>query len=157
MVYLGIDPGVGGGIAILNADGSVVRVVKMPKDATGVLAALTTDIGLAVAVLEHVWSMPGQGHGGAFTFGRGFGRLEMALTAAAIPFTLVVPRKWQPAMGVYYPKGRDKNIAKARAHKLFPKTVTTHATADALLIAAYCRWLHTGSLDTNPRRRKKRR
>ena len=73
----------------------------------------------------------------AFTFGQGFGHIEMALTAAGIPFERVSPQKWQKAMGCLT-KG-DKNVSKRRAQELFPHLKVTHATADALLIAAYGR------------------
>jgi hypothetical protein len=71
----------------------------------------------------------------SFTFGNGFGHLEMALTAAGIPFERVSPQKWQKAMGCLT-KG-DKNVSKKRAQELFPSIKCTHATSDALLIAEY--------------------
>jgi Holliday junction resolvasome RuvABC endonuclease subunit len=71
----------------------------------------------------------------AFTFGNGFGHLEMALTAAGIPFERVSPQRWQKALGCLT-KG-DKNVSKRRAQELFPSMKITHATADALLIAYY--------------------
>jgi hypothetical protein len=71
----------------------------------------------------------------AFTFGNGYGHLEMALTAAGIPFERVRPQKWQQAMGCMT-KG-DKNVSKRRAQELYPQLKVTHATADALLIATY--------------------
>ena len=71
----------------------------------------------------------------AFTFGNGFGHLEMALTAAAIPFERVRPQVWQKATGCMT-KG-DKNVSKRRAQELFPSIKVTHAIADALLIASY--------------------
>jgi Holliday junction resolvasome RuvABC endonuclease subunit len=71
----------------------------------------------------------------AFSFGNGFGHLEMALTAAGIPFTRVRPQVWQKALGCLT-KG-DKNVTKRKAQELFPSIKATHATADALLIAQY--------------------
>jgi hypothetical protein len=98
------------------------------------------------AVIEHVWSTPGQG--GAFKFGLSVGALRMALTAAAIPFDPILPRVWQKALGVSYPKGSTdtvkKNITKRRAQQLFPTLTVTHAIADALLLAEYCRRLNRG-------------
>ena len=73
----------------------------------------------------------------AFTFGRGYGNLEMALTAAGIPFERVSPQKWQKSLGCLT-KG-DKNVSKRKAQELFPSLKITHATADALLIAEYGR------------------
>jgi hypothetical protein len=71
----------------------------------------------------------------AFTFGNGFGHLEMALTAAEIPFSRVRPQEWQKAMGCMT-KG-DKNVSKAKAQELFPSIKVTHAIADSLLIMQY--------------------
>ena len=73
----------------------------------------------------------------AFTFGNGFGHIEMALTAAAIPFERVRPQVWQKALGCLT-KG-DKNITKQKAQEMFPIVKITHAIADALLIAEYNR------------------
>ena len=81
--------------------------------------------------------MPGQGVASSFKFGQGFGHLEMALTASGIPHTYVAPQKWQKELQCLT-KG-DKNVSKARAQQLFPHIKVTHAIADALLIAEYCR------------------
>jgi hypothetical protein len=87
------------------------------------------------AYLEQVHSSPQMGVVSAFTFGNGFGHLEMALTAAGIPFTRVRPQVWQKELGCLT-KG-DKNISKRKAQELFPSMKVTHATADSLLIATY--------------------
>jgi crossover junction endodeoxyribonuclease RuvC len=87
------------------------------------------------AYIEQVSSSPQMGVVSSFSFGRGYGNLEMALTAAGIPFERVRPQVWQKAMGCMT-KG-DKNISKAKAQELFPDKKVIHATADALLIALY--------------------
>lgn len=179
MVYIGIDPGKSGGIAfIFPVEGFTsidpkrdVRAVKMPEterdifdifhDVDDFLKAPHAT-GPCVAVLERVnagvWGHGKQGKMGvtsAFTFGRGVGHLQMALTAAKIPFDEVLPVKWQTVLGCR--TGGDKNISKRRAQQLFPSIVkVTHATADALLLAEYCRRFHAGSLST-PRSRKRAR
>ena len=89
------------------------------------------------ACLEKVHSMPGQGVASSFKFGQGFGHLEMALTAAKIPFTYVTPQKWQKELGCL--TNGNKNVSKSRAQQLFPHIKCTHAISDALLIAEYCR------------------
>jgi hypothetical protein len=88
-----------------------------------------------MAYIEQVHSSPQMGVKSAFTFGNGFGHLEMALTAAGIPFTRVRPQVWQKELGCLT-KG-DKNITKRKAQELFPSIKATHATSDALLIAHY--------------------
>jgi Holliday junction resolvasome RuvABC endonuclease subunit len=89
------------------------------------------------AFIEQVHSSPQMGVKSAFTFGQGYGHLEMALTAANIPFERVRPQKWQQAMGCMT-KG-DKNVSKRRAQELFPSLKITHAIADCLLIAEFGR------------------
>lgn len=141
---LGIDPGASGGIAWIT-DGKPC-VEKMPETLQD-LWGLITDIANTVrestrhldciAYLEQVHSMPGQGVASSFKFGQGYGALEMALTAAGIPFERVTPQKWQKALGCLT-KG-DKNVSKRKAQELFPSLKITHATADALLIAEYGR------------------
>lgn len=141
---IGIDPGLKGGIAWIS-DGKPC-VEKMP-DTVKDLWELLQDItgGLRVrgyllsfkAYVESVHSSPQMGVKSAFTFGQGLGRLEMALTAAGIPFERVRPQEWQKSMKCM--SGGDKNITKAKAQELFPSLTITHATADALLIAEYGR------------------
>lgn len=149
MIYIGIDPGIGGGLAALNEDGTISRAVKMP-DTQADLFAWFCEYGFyntygtqAVALLEKVRSSPQMGVVSAFTFGRGVGSIEMALTAAGIPFDEASPAKWQRAMGCAGPAARlgtkDKNITKRRAQALFPFATVTHAIADALLIAEFNR------------------
>jgi hypothetical protein len=138
---IGIDPGKHGGIAWIT-DGKPC-VEKMP-DTLQDLWDLIQSIGFEVpdfkpyevkAYIEQVSSSPGMGVVSAFTFGNGFGHLEMALTAASISFERVRPQVWQKAMGCMT-KG-DKNVSKRKAQELFPQIKVTHATADALLIAKY--------------------
>jgi crossover junction endodeoxyribonuclease RuvC len=137
MNYIGIDPGKSGGIAIITPGGGVCAH-KMPetdRDLLDLLSEFSADDNRAV--LEQVHAMPGQGVTSTFTFGRGYGKLEMALCAALIPFETATPQKWQKLMGCLT-KG-DKNVSKATAQRLFPYLKVTHAIADALLIAEYCR------------------
>jgi hypothetical protein len=149
MRYLGIDPGVGGGIAVLSDTGfGGLHAYKMPGTEADLLEILRPferagELGLVHAVLERVGPTPQMGVVSAFTFGRGFGGLRMALSACRIPFDEVTPQKWQAAMGCLS-KG-DKNITKRRAQALFPTLTVTHAIADALLIAEFCRRSRVGT------------
>jgi Holliday junction resolvasome RuvABC endonuclease subunit len=137
MTIIGIDPGTNGGIAWITHGRPCVE--KMP-DTLQDLWELIGDIdtasdGYCHAYIEAVHSSPQMGVKSAFTFGNGFGHLEMALTAAGIPFERVRPQVWQKAMGCMT-KG-DKNVSKRKAQELFPQIKVTHAIADALLIASY--------------------
>ena len=142
MTTIGIDPGKSGAIAWTHEDGP--RVEKMPDTVLGVWdlfchivddSAIIYRHGEFKAYIEQVHSSPQMGVTSAFTFGNGFGHLEMALTAAGIPFERIRPQVWQKALGCLT-KG-DKNVSKRRAQELFPQMKVTHSTADALLIAEY--------------------
>lgn len=145
---IGIDPGVNGGIAWI-ADGKAC-VEKMPdtlEDLWDLIcdivsgkggspeARLNTALFGLRAYIEQVSSSPQMGVVSAFSFGRGYGNLEMALTAAGVPFERVRPQVWQKSLGCLT-KG-DKNVTKRKAQEMFPGIKVTHATADSLLIAAY--------------------
>jgi hypothetical protein len=146
-LFIGIDPGASGGIALLDARGRVVWVVKMPdtdQDLLGMLTKWPADGWAARAVVERVHGGIGrQGASGMFNYGRNYGAVLMALAAGQVPFDTVPPQRWQKLLGVTYPKGATqterKNISKRRAQQLFPAITVTHAIADALLLADYCR------------------
>jgi hypothetical protein len=142
-ITIGIDPGANGAIAWIDERGKSC-VEKMPdtlQDLWELIRDITNFPRSAIdgrkykAYIEQVSSSPQMGVVSAFSFGRGYGNLEMALTAAGIPFERVRPQVWQKAMGCMT-KG-NKNISKAKAQELFPDKKVIHATADALLIALY--------------------
>lgn len=136
-MYIGIDPGKAGGFAVLSVAGKVLAVGKMPETELDLLTALTPWSSAVHAYVERVSSSPQMGVVSAFTFGRGYGGLLMALTALSIPFSLVTPAKWQADLQCL--SGGDKNVTKRRAQQLWPTQPITHAIADALLIAEHCR------------------
>jgi hypothetical protein len=140
-ITIGIDVGASGAIAWIDERGKSC-VEKMPdtlQDLWELVVSISLNAGtggLGVrAYLEAVSSSPQMGVVSSFSFGRGYGNLEMALTAAGIPFERVRPQVWQKAMGCMT-KG-NKNISKQKAQELFPDKKVIHATADALLIALY--------------------
>ena len=150
MIHIGIDPGKSGGLALLNEEGLVLDVEKMPPNDGELLEILREwrdwNSGIAHATLEKVGPTPQMGVCSAFTFGGGYHGLRMALLALGIPFDEVSPAKWQGAFSL--PRGSSKvgrspsakkNAHKARASELFPSVKMTHALADALLIAEYGR------------------
>lgn len=144
MIYLGIDPGKTGGIAVIEdvEGGAAVSLEPMPLDPFETwqrIKAIPTYVGAAVAVIEKPFVHAGgrMGPQSAFNFGGSFFTLRAFLIAAGIPFEEVPPQHWMTAMQCM--TGGDKNVSKRRAAELFPGLHITHATADALLIAAFCR------------------
>ena len=137
--FLGIDPGISGGLAIVNSLGEL-------SDAVGFKNLTETDINdwmlaypYSLALLEKVHSMPKQGVKSTFTFGQSYGLLRGVLVANNLKREFVPPQVWQKALGCMT-KG-DKNVTKAKAQELFPNRKITHAIADACLIAEYARRL----------------
>ena len=165
-VYLGIDPGQSGGLVALCGDRVALTLMPVTeRDVWDWLKANSwiTETSRNFAVLELVHSFPHQGIASSFKFGVGFGGLRMALTGLGIPFALVSPQKWQQAMGISprkkgkrkgKPSGdgwieiggesktQFKNRLKAAAQRYFPLEKVTLATADAMLLALYCRRVH---------------
>ena len=138
--YLGIDPGTSGAMALIDADGKFVDVIKLKETQRDIWLWLYGNQAHATfAVLEKVHSMPAQGVASSFKFGENFGFCQGMLVAAGIRFEFATPQKWQKALGCMT-KG-DKNVTKSRAQGLFPDAKIIHAIADALLIAEYARRL----------------
>jgi crossover junction endodeoxyribonuclease RuvC len=142
VTYIGIDPGKSGGIAVISDDSGegceTFAIAKMTEtDIAATLMGARPLEGSMFAYIEKVHAMPGQGVTSMFTFGQSYGFLRDCLISLGIPFEEATPRKWQAALGCL--SGGDKNVTKARAQQLFPSVKVTHAIADALLIAEYCR------------------
>lgn len=148
MRFMGIDPGLSGAIAVINEFAEVVEVVKMPRTLDELLRVMVRHEEAAIkasvtpndtirAGLEFVRASPQMGVVSVSTFMRNYGHVEMALTAAGIPYYDVHPLRWQRLLDCR--TGGDKNVSKARAAELWPRMKITHAIADALLIAEWCR------------------
>lgn len=146
MTYIGIDVGQSGSICAITPTGPVAH--KMPETDKDLLDLLKSVVfsndGEAVAVLEQVNAMPKQGVTSSFHFGEGYGKLQMALMAAEIPYEKIRPQKWMKALGCL--TGGNKNVTKTFAQQLFPSIRVTHNIADGLLIATYCERKHKGTL-----------
>lgn len=154
-VYLGIDPGVNGGLSWIR--NRVVSTSKMPESNEEILFLLRKLKweGVVEAVIEKVWGYVGKGSAGPhmFKLGANYGSLKMALLASDISLIEECPpRNWQKSLGIdpriknrKDKKGETdtewKNRLKRKAQQLFPEIKVTLATADSLLIAEYCRRL----------------
>lgn len=154
-LFVGIDPGVAGGIAIIDRNSNVIAISKRPdtiKDVLEFLRAATNLTKEIRGVLEYVRASPQMGVSSAFTFGCGYGELKACLVAAEIPFEEVTPGRWQKVLSCR--TEGDKNISKRHAQQLFPRVEKmTHAYADALLIAEYARRLDLGMIPAAPAKR----
>lgn len=138
--FLGIDPGHSGALAAIDELGKPVWIMPFKDMTEADLAEHMSTFRLLdnkFAMIEQVHSMPRQGVASSFTFGKQYGMLIGLLNGFKIRHEYVTPQKWQKEMGCR--SGGDKNVTKAAAQRLFPELKITHATADALLLAEYCR------------------
>lgn len=96
--YIGIDVGAKGYIAVFK-DGEwqyFPLLSSNPLDITDYLRQFA--ISECVCVIEDVRAIHGSGATATFNFGYGKGILIGILTALAIPYTQVAPKKWQKEM-----------------------------------------------------------
>ena len=157
MIILGVDPGLGGALAIYNPDAApeahpfvydIPRDVDMGVDAfalAGIVERIKLKHSGIQAVVENVSSRPRQA--GAFAFGLYTGIVHGVLAANAIHFSLIAPSQWKPAMGlgklVDESYSENKTRARMLARQLFPgiadqfKRVRDDGRAEALLMAVY--------------------
>jgi len=165
MNVIGIDPGIGGAIAALNA-GGLLGLWDMPVMAAGkggatskqkvngaALAEILCQLKPAHVLLEEVSAMPRSGKpllcplckrdkhaiGAAtgFAFGRTLGCIEGVVLASGCSLELVSAQAWKRRMGL----NSDKEVSRAKAIELYPGAPLHlkkhHNRAEALLLARY--------------------
>jgi hypothetical protein len=143
--YIAIDPGVGGGIAYTDTDGSI-HALPMPETLhdldTQFQILVTRAAGpvfpTSIVFLEELPKFAGKMSGSSMaTMFRNYGRIEGILAAYGARIEYLPPKKWQQTLGLGDKKthgARWKAHLKGRAQALFPKLSVTLKTADALLI-----------------------
>lgn len=141
MIYIGIDPGQKGAMAIIWKHGAIEIV---PFSSEGYRDALAECPPMECrCCLEHVHSMPKQGGRSTFNFGANFGIIQGMLIYGRFPFELVAPQKWKKEFSVT----KDKNTSIAVCKRLFPNVALRRTFgrkdddgyAEALLMAEYAR------------------
>ena len=143
MIYIGIDPGKDGALAMISDVGAASVV---PYDPDVYKATMYVFREQARAVLEHVGAMPGQGVTSMFSFGENFGYIKGLLEAYQIPYELVRPQRWKKAFGI---SGKNQSVEVCK--RLFPGVSLRRTErckkdhdgmAEALLMAEYARRNH---------------
>lgn len=145
MIYVGIDPGLSGGIGVISSDNTATAYKYTSAKLIEVIKSLVgEDVYITV---EQVHAMPHQGVTSMFTFGTGYGMILGILEALGREYHLAKPQTWKKVIGVTY----DKSTSIKKAQLLFPDTSLLPSTrcrkpsdgmAEALLIAEYGRRIH---------------
>ena len=108
MIIIGIDPGLSGGIAVLD-NNKVLELFDMPVMADGkknkkqlnsaLLAKLIkesiSNTSESAVIVEQVNAMPGQGVTSMFNFGQTFGAIKGICATLELPIFFVRPSKWK--------------------------------------------------------------
>ena len=140
---IGIDPGKGGGIAVITHETVTLHNCTRTVDDLALLIGMCLNDVAAYRTqvfLEKVWAFPTDGRAGAFTFGENYGQWQGILASHELKPKLVTPKEWQSHFDIKKGLKKDvrkkilKQIAKDKCPNI--KKVTLK-TADALLIAIY--------------------
>lgn len=158
--FIGIDPGMSGGLVCLDGAGNIRKMCVMPVtkvgtkqklDAKALVAWLRgcyTEEEVKVVAIEEQRAMHRQGVTSTFSTGRGYGLIEGVVSALELPYVIVRPTDWQKTMFRGLPKGQGKAMSSKIAQQLFPKetfkksqkcTNIHDGLTDAALIAEYIR------------------
>lgn len=148
-MYVGIDPGLKGALALLDSYGELLEVADMPvmgkrgvsaKGVADILFDWTTGTTDEIACgIEDVYSRPGQGVSSVFSFGRSKGVVEAAAAASGMRLVYVHPQTWKRQMKVTKHKGSSRNLATERwpsSADLF-KRIKDDGRAEAALIGLW--------------------
>lgn len=148
--YLGIDPGVSGGL--VRGDGNhILSVHPMPiteRDIFKLVKALSRDSPQAcIEVIPE--AIFGIGKSSMSKLYGNYRSVRMALVACNVPFTEVGAKQWQKTIGINRKKSEAplkwKDRLRSKAQNSFPTfgwdnyNITTQRTfSDAMLIHYYC-------------------
>lgn len=154
MIFVGIDPGQKGGIAILS--NSMNKGVLMPLYGKEIAAAALLEYinevqGDRFVCVEKVHAMPKQGVSSTFKFGMGYGKILGVLECAGISHQLVTPQAWKKV--VLAGTNRDKNAAIEFCQRMYPMIdlqpgkcrTPQDGIADAVCIAHYAKLMDKGT------------
>ena len=155
MRIIGIDPGLSGGIAVLD-DLKIFDIYDMPIMSEGKKnknqlnsAQLVNIIKKNIIsnedtflIVEQVSAMPGQGVTSMFNFGQTFGSIKGICAALNLPIFFVRPAKWKKHFDLI---NSSKDASRTKVIEMYPSISSRLSRkkdvnkADAILIARYFR------------------
>jgi hypothetical protein len=152
-VFIGIDPGKKGGLAVICDRGRLEDAIVM-----GEIPALEAWLSFWENYIDRVYlekaqSMPNQGVAATFNYGTGYGKLIGMIETLGLSYELVRPQQWQKVMIPGSKPGNSKKDALVKARQLFPNETFIQkgcrkphdGIIDAVLIAEYGRRQHVGT------------
>ena len=147
--YIGIDPGISGGIAVIDTKGKM-KAYKCPRSSDDMALLFQMCIGRTAPkniklLMERVWARPTNAVRAAFSYGTNYGQWLGIAASHEITMNTVIPVEWIKWVGC--PKALKKDVRKRwlkeKARELYPNiNKLTLATSDAILITHYAREEH---------------
>ena len=146
-VYVGIDPGAKGAIAILQGDNVIIDDMMNPEDFIGFCRRSTDAHDFRVAI-EQVHPLPGQSCIASFTYGENFLLAKLIGMCYNNSPVMVSPQRWKKHYGLKKEPDETKTEYKRKsvdkARELFPQAAellkySKDGRAEALLIANWLR------------------
>lgn len=130
MIYVGIDPGKNGAVAILRGQEWELHVMRDALWFADLMESLKKE-GPFIVTLERAQSMPGNGAKAMFSYGTHFGELMGVMQALRVPFQTVPPLVWTKAL---HETSKESMGPKARSlqavQRLFPSLRLTDPASD---------------------------
>lgn len=159
MLFVGIDPGITGAMAIQDQDRRILHVENLAQFAGRMratnghaladrLVSLAGSDQVGMVAVERVHSMPGQGVSSTFSFGVNFGIVLGVVQSLKLPYCLPTPQSWQ---GLIFGKGSPAKHAAAKDRRRIVKQRTrewviaeyrksySEAKSDAIAMSEYAR------------------
>lgn len=153
-VYLGVDVGINGALALLSSSKELLAVWDMPTEAklgkgkkrcisavqlAHLLRELNAQYSIKRVFVERVASMPSQGVASVFSFGESAGIVRGVIAGVGLPIVYVTPVSWKRYFTL---TGLDKDAARTTVMSLYPMFKGLERKkdvdrADAALICLY--------------------
>lgn len=147
-IWIGVDPGSrSGAYAIITENGVTVKPWDNDvfcADMRNIAFDIESHKEKAIAVVEKVGAIHGQGLTSTWSFGKNAGFIEGCLSALRISFQLVPPKKWKSEYSLSSDKAKSIEVC----HRLFPNVSLRRTDkcrtddnnfAEAVLMAEYAR------------------
>lgn len=141
MIWIGIDPGAKGALALVSENQAEV----FPFDPDFYIQRLReTREHECICCIEAVHSITGQGIASSFKFGQTYGWLLGMLDAIGIPYQPITPQKWKKEFGLTSDKAQSVEVCR----RLYPDVGLKRTErskkdddnlAEALLLATYAK------------------
>ena len=137
--YIGIDPGISGGLAVIDEEGQI-RAYKCPSSSEDMALLFEVCMGNTAPdnirlLMERVWARPTNAVRAAFSYGVNYGQWLGITSCNEIKMNTVLPVEWIKWVGCAKALKRDvrKRWLKERASNLYPEKFINLSKKGSLL------------------------